>query len=79
MNSADRCDQQPNQPLTFGSIFLASEIGFTTRVIAILQPGNSAQMQIDVETWPRLQKVQRHGETISDCIIRATQHRRGLR
>jgi hypothetical protein len=40
------------------------------------------QMQIDAETWQRLQKVRRHGETISDCIIRViivTQHRRGLR
>jgi len=40
------------------------------------------QMQIDAETWQRLQKVRRHGETISDCIIRViivTQHRRGVR
>lgn len=40
------------------------------------------QMQIDAETWLRLQKVRRQGETISDCIIRiiiVTQHRRGLR
>ena len=40
------------------------------------------RMQIDAETWQRLQKVRRHGETISDCIIRViivTQHRRGLR
>jgi hypothetical protein len=40
------------------------------------------QMQIDAETWQRLQKVRRQGETISDCIIRViivTQHRRGLR
>ena len=40
------------------------------------------QMRIDAETWQRLQKVRRHGETISDCIIRViivTQHRRGLR
>ena len=40
------------------------------------------QMQIDAETWQRLQKVRRHGETISDCIIRVIivgQHRRGLR
>jgi predicted CopG family antitoxin len=39
-------------------------------------------MQIDAETWQRLQKVRRHGETISDCIIRViivTQHKRGLR
>ncbi|MBA4034572.1 MAG: hypothetical protein C0480_08245 [Bradyrhizobium sp.] len=39
------------------------------------------QMQIDAETWRRLQKVRRHGETISDCIIRViivTQHKRGL-
>ena len=39
-------------------------------------------MQIDVETWQRLQKVRRHGETISDCIVRViilTQRRRGLR
>ena len=34
------------------------------------------------ETWQRLQKVRRHGETISDCIIRViivTQHKHGLR
>ncbi|HEY9454448.1 MAG TPA: hypothetical protein VIR82_17375 [Bradyrhizobium sp.] len=40
------------------------------------------QLQIDAETWQRLQKVRRHGESISDCIIRViivTQHRRGLR
>jgi hypothetical protein len=40
------------------------------------------RMQIDAETWQRLQKVRRQGETISDCIIRViivTQHRRGLR
>jgi len=40
------------------------------------------QIQIDAETWQRLQKVRRHGETISDCIIRViivTQHKRGLR
>ena len=40
------------------------------------------QLQIDAETWQRLQKVRRHGETISDCIIRViivTRHRRGLR
>ena len=39
------------------------------------------QMQIDLETWQRLQRVRRHGETISDCIIRViivTQHGRGL-
>ena len=39
------------------------------------------QMQIDAETWQRLQKVWPHGETISDCIIRViivSQHRRGL-
>ena len=40
------------------------------------------QMQIDAETWQRLQKIRRQGETVSDCIIRiiiVTQHRRGLR
>jgi hypothetical protein len=40
------------------------------------------QLQVDAETWQRLQKVRRHGESISDCIIRViivTQHRRGLR
>jgi len=40
------------------------------------------QPQVDAETWQRLQKVRRHGESISDCIIRViivTQHRRGLR
>ena len=40
------------------------------------------QMQIDAETWQRLQKVRRHGETISDCIIRViivSQHRRRYR
>ena len=40
------------------------------------------RMQIDAETWQRLQKIRRQGETVSDCIIRViivTQHRRGLR
>ena len=50
---------------------------------AVRRLGNGEwQMQIDAETWQRLQKVRRHGETISDCIIRViivTQHKRGLR
>lgn len=40
------------------------------------------QLQIDAETLQRLQKVRRHGESMSDCIIRViivTQHRRGAR
>ena len=40
------------------------------------------QMRIDAETWQLLQRVRRHGKTISDCIIRViivTQHKRGLR
>jgi hypothetical protein len=44
-------------------------------------PNGKWQMQIDVETWQRLRKVQRHGETISDCIIRiiiVTSTRAGL-
>ncbi len=35
------------------------------------------QLQIDAETLQRLQKVRRHGESMSDCIIRViivTQH-----
>jgi hypothetical protein len=39
------------------------------------------RMQTDTETWRRLQKVRRNGETISDCIIRVivvTRHKRGL-
>jgi len=44
-------------------------------------PNGKWQIQIDAETWRRLQKVRRNGETISDCIIRViivTQHKRGL-
>jgi hypothetical protein len=40
------------------------------------------RMQVDEETWQRLQKIRLHGETVSDCIIRViivTQHRRSLR
>jgi hypothetical protein len=40
------------------------------------------QLSIEAETWQRLQKVRRHGESISDCIIRViiiTQHKRGHR
>lgn len=40
------------------------------------------QLQIDADTLQRLQKVRRHGESMSDCIIRViivTQHRRGAR
>lgn len=36
---------------------------------------------IDEETWQRLHKIRRSGESISDCIIRViiiTQHKRGL-
>jgi hypothetical protein len=38
-------------------------------------------MPVDAETWERLQKVQRDGESISDCIIRViviALHQRGL-
>jgi len=45
------------------------------------KPNGKWQMQIDAKTWERLQKVRRHGETISDCIIRViivSQHKRGL-
>ena len=44
-------------------------------------PNGKWQIQIDAETWRRLQKVRRNRETISDCIIRViivTQHKRGL-
>ena len=44
-------------------------------------PSGNWLMQIDAETWRRLQKVRRNGETISDCIIRVivvTRHKRGL-
>ncbi len=44
-------------------------------------PNGKWQIQIDAETWQRLEKVRRNGETISDCIIRViivTQHKRGL-
>jgi hypothetical protein len=33
-------------------------------------PNGNWQLPIDAETSQRLQKVRRHGETISDCIIR---------
>jgi hypothetical protein len=45
-------------------------------------PNGKWQIPIGAETWQRLQKVRRHGESISDCIIRVmivTQHRRGSR
>ena len=45
-------------------------------------PNGNRQIAIDSETWQRLQKVRRHGESVSDCIIRViiiTQHKRGHR
>ena len=45
-------------------------------------PDGKWQMEIDAETLRRLQKARRHGETISDCIIRViivTQHKRCYR
>ena len=45
-------------------------------------PNGNWQLSINAETWQRLQKVRRHGESISDCIIRViiiTQHKRGHR
>ena len=57
---------------------MAAEFSFEQTV---RRSGNGAwQVQIDAETWQRLQKVRRPGETISDCIIRViivTQHKRG--
>jgi hypothetical protein len=44
-------------------------------------PNGKWRMQIDGETWQRLQKVRRNGESISDCIIRViivTRHKHGL-
>jgi hypothetical protein len=44
-------------------------------------PNGNWQMPVDAETWERLQKVQRDGESISDCIIRViviALHQRGL-
>ena len=44
-------------------------------------PNGKWRMQIDAETWQRLQKVRQNGESISDCIIRViivTRHKRGL-
>ena len=44
-------------------------------------PNRTWQIPIDAETLQRLQKVQRHGESISDCIIRiiiVNHHKRGL-
>ena len=45
-------------------------------------PNGKWRMQIDAETWQRLQKVRRNGESLSDCIIRViivTRHKHGLR
>jgi hypothetical protein len=42
-------------------------------------PSGKWQISINEETWQWLQKLQRRGETISDCIIRLiiiTQHKR---
>jgi hypothetical protein len=44
-------------------------------------PNRKWQIPIDAKTLQRLQKVRRHGESISDCIIRViivTHHKRGL-
>jgi hypothetical protein len=44
-------------------------------------PNGKWQIPINEVTWQRLQLVRRHGESISDCIIRViitTQHKRGL-
>jgi hypothetical protein len=44
-------------------------------------PNRTWQVQIDAETLQRLQNVQRHGESISDCIIRVmivTHYKRGF-
>lgn len=44
-------------------------------------PNRKWQIPIDAETLQRLQKVRRHGESISDCIIRViivTHQRCGL-
>jgi hypothetical protein len=59
---------------------IAAEFPFKETVRRVRNGG--WQMQIDAETWQRLQKVRRNGETISDCIIRViiiSQHRRGMR
>ena len=59
---------------------IAAEFPFEETVRRLLN--GEWQMQIDAETWQRLQKVRRHGETISDCIIRViiiSQYRRGSR
>ena len=43
-------------------------------------PNGNWQIPIDAETWQRLDKLRRQGESISDCIIRIIiiiQHRRG--
>jgi len=59
---------------------IAAEFPFKETVRRVRNGG--WQMQIDAETWQRLQKVRRNGETISDCIIRViiiSQHRRGIR
>ena len=44
-------------------------------------PNGNWQLSVDAKTWKWLQKMRRHGETVSECIIRAiiiTLHRRGL-
>lgn len=43
-------------------------------------PNGNWQVPVDAETLKRLQKVRRHGESVSDCIIRiiiVILHRRG--
>jgi hypothetical protein len=44
-------------------------------------PNGNWQMPVDAETWERLQRLRRRGESISDCIIRMiiiTVHRHGF-
>ena len=44
-------------------------------------PSGNWQIPIDAETWQRLDKLRRQGESISDCIIRiiiVIPHRRGV-
>ena len=44
-------------------------------------PNGNWRIEIDAATWQWLQRLRRHGESISDCIIRVviiTLHRRGL-
>jgi len=58
---------------------IAAEFPFDE--IARRLPNGKWQIPIDAETWLRLQKVRRQGESISDCIIRViivTQYKHGL-